>query len=57
MVPEHTDNVTIAADDNDAGRKGAHGLYERLRERGIRVELIFLDQHSNKGGRDGIPSA
>ena len=56
-VPEHADNVTIAADDNDAGRKGAHGLYERLRERRIRVELIFLDQHSNKGGRDGIPTA
>jgi hypothetical protein len=58
LVPECVDNVTIAADHNDAGRAGSRGLYERLRERGIRAEVIFLDQHSRKnGGRDGIRSA
>jgi hypothetical protein len=58
LVPECVDNVTIVADDNDAGRKGARGLYERLKERGIKAEVVTLDQHSNEdGGRDGIRSA
>jgi len=56
-VPAYTDNVTTAADSNDAGRKGARGLYERLRERGIAAEVVFLDQNNKTGGRDGAHSA
>jgi hypothetical protein len=43
VVPSHADNVTIIADDNDAGRCGARGLRERLDDRGIAAEIIFLE--------------
>jgi hypothetical protein len=42
-VPDYTDNVTIVADDNEAGRKGAQGLREGLDRRGIAAEIIVLE--------------
>lgn len=45
-VPDYVDTVNIAAEQDEAGRKGAFGLAERLRARGLHVELnIFNHQH------------
>lgn len=42
MVPDYADSVTIVADDNEAGRNGAHGLRDSLDTRGIHADAIFL---------------
>jgi hypothetical protein len=47
MVPPYTDTVTVVADDNDAGRKGAAGLRDGLRARNINVDLILIDHSKN----------
>jgi hypothetical protein len=44
VVPSYIECVTIAVDDNKAGRDGANGLTEGLRKRGIYVERIMLSE-------------
>ena len=39
-VPNYTNNVTIYADENKAGRENADRLAERLKARGIYAEII-----------------
>ena len=46
-VPAYTDFVTIAADANDAGRRGAEGLRDGLKARGIANEIIYFDSFDN----------
>jgi hypothetical protein len=43
VVPDYIETVTIAADNNDAGRKGAGRLRDGLAARNINVNLILLD--------------
>lgn len=38
-IPDYVETVTIAAEDDAAGRRGALQLYERLRARGIEVRM------------------
>lgn len=47
-VPSYVESVTIAADDDAAGRKGTTGLAEALDRRGIGVHVLL-----GIGGRDG----
>ncbi len=42
-MPDYLDHITVAAEADEAGRKGAIGLAERLRQRGLHAELRFLD--------------
>jgi Toprim domain len=42
MVPIYIDQVTVIADDNEVGLKGAMGLSARLRDRGISAEIKLL---------------
>ena len=44
LVPGHCECVTISADNNEAGRKGAQSLYEGLQSRDIEVDVIFPHQ-------------
>jgi hypothetical protein len=43
-IPAYTDSVTVLADSNDAGIKGARALFDGLRSRGISCEMIFLEE-------------
>jgi hypothetical protein len=40
FVPENADCITVIADDDDAGRRGARDLTRRLNHRGLHVELL-----------------
>jgi hypothetical protein len=40
LVPEHVEAVTIAVDDDPAGRRGSYELAERLHARGFEVTVL-----------------
>jgi hypothetical protein len=40
FVPKYADCITVIADDDDAGRRGARDLTRRLNHRGLHVELL-----------------
>lgn len=54
-VPSFTDCITIVMDDNEAGRRGAHGLAARLRSRGLHVRIRNSAGWEDHNKKRGIP--
>ncbi len=47
-IPAWVDFITIAAEGDDAGRKGALGLAERLRARDLHHDLQFFEENNRE---------